>query len=137
MKKTIYGLMAIVFISMAMLGSYIVLISFSENRMFTRSSVDYIFLTPSLLKDLPISPISDQSYTYSAEDGPKPRITTFTFSGQIEHTRIVDQVHTYLKSLGYVKKDAYHFEKPKEEVHIEYVEPNRIRIVFMEFFSGA
>ncbi len=71
MKKITLLILALVILSVVVYGA---IVTFSENREYSRISLDYYLLTPKELSQLSKYCENDPRFIYSTADGPKPTI---------------------------------------------------------------
>lgn len=71
MKKLLLLIFTLIILSFAIYGT---IVTFSESREYSRSSLDYYLLTPNEISKLSKHCENDPRFIYSAADGPKPAI---------------------------------------------------------------
>ena len=116
LKKSIYLCVALIFL----LITYYTISSLSESKKFSKYTLDYLLLTPSLIKNQPIMDVYNENYYYSAADGNKPAVVAVTFFSKKNQEDIRLAITEYLKLHGYVNREPNFFRKEDREVSIKY-----------------
>ncbi|OZG75452.1 hypothetical protein BTA51_03510 [Hahella sp. CCB-MM4] len=122
-----------------MLAVYYALASLSEDRSYSKYSIDYLLLTPSLVKKIPIEDISDEFYLYSAADGNKPSRALVTFTSGMNRESVEGTLANYLRSEHFKTSGANTFTRQNEEVILEYQSEgegfHRISFTLLEYLQ--
>ena len=118
-KKTTV-IFSIFIVTALILLSYYLIASFSESKRYSKNSLDYLLLTPGLLKNQPLADIYNVEYYYSAADGNKPTVYAMTFFTHKSQDDIKTNFENYLKSLGHTKNEGNIFSKDNQKVSIKY-----------------
>ncbi|WP_157496850.1 hypothetical protein [Hahella ganghwensis] len=119
-RKSVYPLLVL----MIVLGVYYFSASLSENRRYSQYSIDYLLLTPAILKEQPVQGATDVVYFYSAADGNKPTVITMEFRSAIALSEIKKLLADYFKSQGFKPNNIGIFTKQNEEVLVEITHDN-------------
>lgn len=125
-KKTLTIILLPILVCLA-IGIYYVKLSFSESLRFSGHSIQYLLLTPEILKKLPVEEIGTvKHYYYSAADGNKPLINAIEMESKKSEDIIETTVTNYLIKNGFTTDTPNTFVKDKQEISlgIEKSEPN-------------
>lgn len=122
-----------------LVASYSVIISFSEDRKYSKHTLDFFLLTPALIKNQPLSGIYSETYHYSAADGNKPVINSVTFLSGKKQEELHLIITKYLESLGYISNKEEIYTKENKEVLIEYERSGKeeisVKLSLMEYIE--
>tara|TARA_B110000211_G_scaffold13285_1_gene13888 strand:- start:1361 stop:1768 length:408 start_codon:yes stop_codon:yes gene_type:complete len=124
-KKSIYFSVLLI----VLLGAYYAIISLSERRDFSKSSLDYYLLAPNLFKNLSSADSIEERYIYSSSDGNKPMVISFIFHSIKDSAQIKSDLKEYLNSNGYKLVGSNFSDGENREITIETTDNNAIVIV--------
>jgi hypothetical protein len=99
-------------------GVYYAKLVFSESLYIEKNSIEYYFLVPAIIKDIPLDSTDEVvSYYYSAADGNKPAVASVEFTTPKSANEVDDSIVSYFKGLGFVgSNNAY--KKDSNEISI-------------------
>ena len=109
-----YGLTAIVICGFL----YYTSLAFSDSKIYSKYSAEYLFLTPPELKNFPLSQASTISYYYSAADGNKCTIYALRYTSNSSQREIEQLFEDYFLQLGYIQKNRYEYYKENSEASL-------------------
>lgn len=101
------------------IGAYVLAAVLAEDRAYSKASLDYLILTPKVIRNLPLEQAEDIQFTYSAADGPKPAISTVEFVPTGDSGRAVEAIGANLRSQGLTEKAPGVFERSGQEVSLQ------------------
>jgi hypothetical protein len=111
----------------------------SDGRTYSKASLDYLILTPEVIKGLPLDHSYEAQYTYSAADGPKPAICTLEFAATGDQDHLINEIGQYLKGLGLTEKSPGVFVRDGQEVLVHSsshdARYSRMRVEVLDFLS--
>jgi hypothetical protein len=141
---TLNKTLALVFTSVLiclLVGLYYVKLSVSESLWYSENSIEYLLLTPDILKNLPVEKIGMvKHYYYSAADGSKPLINAIEMESEKNRDFIETTVAGYLGENGFTGDNPNIFVKDKQQITLgtEKSESNSwfVNITLLEIISG-
>ena len=119
------------------IAAYVVVAILSDGRSYSKSSPDYLILTPSIIRNMPLAQAMDMRFTYSAADGPKPVVSTVEFVVTGDSERFTEAIKEYLRSNGLTEKSPGVFERSGQEVSLQpaSAENERTRIEVLDYLN--
>jgi hypothetical protein len=127
----------LVLVAVAGIAAYVVAAMLSDGRSYSKSSLDYLILTPAILRSLPLGQAEDMRFTYSAADGPKPVVSTVEFVITGDQDRFTEAIREDLRSKGLTEKSPGVFERSGQEVSLlpASADAPRMRIEVLEYLD--
>ena len=122
----------------ALLGAYYSMISLSERRDFSKSSLDYYLLVPNLFKNLSSANIIEERYIYSSSDGNKPMVISLIFHSMKDSAQIKSDLKEYLNGNGYKMVRSSFSDGENREITIEATDTNAnviVKLTMLEYIK--
>jgi hypothetical protein len=88
----------------------------SDDRTYSKLSLDYLILTPDIIKDLPLELPDEAEYTYSAADGPKPAISIIEYTTEGDQDHLTAAIGKYLQHQGLTEQSPGMYTGNAQEV---------------------
>lgn len=133
-KKSIYFSVLLI----VLLGAYYAIISLSERRDFSKSSLDYYLLAPNLFKNLSSADSIGERYIYSSNDGNEPMVSSFIFDSIKDSAQIKSDLKEYLNSNGYKLVGSSFSDGENREITIETTDNNAnviVKLTMLEYIK--
>ncbi|MEG3753570.1 hypothetical protein [Psychromonas arctica] len=133
-KKLIYFSVLLI----VLLGAYYSMISLSERRDFSKSSIDYYLLAPNLFKNFSSADIIEERYIYSSSDGNKPIVISFIFHSMKDSAQIKGDLKEYLNGNGYKMVGSSFSDGGNREITIEATDNNAnviVKLTMLEYIK--
>lgn len=116
--RTVRVLAAAALVMVAAGGYYLRLVQ-SEGIRFEKGSIEYMVLTPSVLKSFPVDGLGQvQHYYYSASDGNKPLINSIELVSDIGREEVQNMISRNLAALGFEQIEPLEFEKNGQHISV-------------------
>lgn len=100
----------------------------SDDRTYSRLSLDYLILTHEIIKDLPFELPSEAEFTYSAADGPKPAISVIEYSTAGDQDHITAVIGQYLQHQGFTEQSPGMYIGKDQEILVRLLAKDNLNI---------
>jgi len=114
------------------------MISLSERRDFSKSSLDYYLLAPNLFKNISSADIIEERYIYNSSDGNKPMIISLIFHSMKDSTQIKNELREYLNANGYKMVGSSFSDGENRKIIIEATDNNInviVKLTMLEYIK--
>jgi hypothetical protein len=111
----------------------------SDDRTYSRLSLDYLILTPEIIKDLPFELPAEAEFTYSAADGPKPAISIIEYTTKGDQDHLIAAIGEYLQHQGLSEQSPGMYTGGAQEVLVHLLSHEtssvQIRIEVLDYLN--